>query len=138
MDSNSITEGAPFGDSVAVQTTMRTPRRSDRRTTTMNITPQSPEATRRRVGTPSGTNMEAPQNLAANLEAATGLAAGAANPASGLSQGPPSGRFRDRRMVVCRTRGRMVSRRCIATTACTVHVWRRTRPLLSQASPRHR
>ena len=41
------------------------------------------------MGTPSGANMEAPQNLAANLVAATGLAAGVANPAaatSGLSQ----------------------------------------------------
>ena len=85
MDSTSITDGAPLSESLVIQTTVRTPRRSDRRTTTLNIMPQSLEARRRRVGTPRGTNMVAPQNRAANLEAATGSAAGAANPAAGAS-----------------------------------------------------
>ena len=68
MDSSLINDGALLSESVAIQTTVMTPQHSDRRTTTVNITTQSLEARRRRVGTPGRPNLETPQNVAANLE----------------------------------------------------------------------
>ena len=63
---SSINDGAPLSESVAIQTTVS----SDRRTT-VKISKQSLDARRHRAGTPGRPNQETPLSSAANLEAAT-------------------------------------------------------------------
>ena len=89
MNQTSNTDGASLTESGVIQTTVRTPRRHDRRAATGNFTPQSPEARRRRVWAPRDASMGTPLNLEADFDATIGAATGVVNPAaasSGLSQ----------------------------------------------------
>ena len=72
MNQTSNTNGASLTESGVIQTTVRTPRRHDRRAATGNFTPQSPEARRRRVWAPRDASMGTPLNLEADLDATIG------------------------------------------------------------------